>query len=401
MKLAIGLVPVTLLVLLGCGAGDASSLEGSSDALDAVDALTDPESATACPRPVPAADRTRKVVVGHSFGDNPNRYEVLDLGRTGRLTKTGVTFEMGRAADRPIVFTRDGKIGLVAQDGGTIGVFRFDAEGRPEVVHAGFKGGFYGHAVAVDPSGTRAYVVDRNTTAHGGGVYELAIGCDGTLTSRGLVVPGGNADALTFLPNGRPRAVLHAAKAFDSAAKNDTFLVDLNSRPSLVAQGDGFGDQAAIASSIAVTQDGKYALVADDSLSAGNRIAVVTLPTMKQRQILKTTVPYALVTSPFDNAALVVNGDSADEITTIRYDRANDVEPFTIAGPLAYTMPRPQLPGAAVQIMRGTLKGRVLVAELMAVRQVQFARDGSVADVAQTTWEKTMDNIVGTVGVQP
>jgi DNA-binding beta-propeller fold protein YncE len=362
---------------------------------------TDKGELAACPRAIAAADRKRKVVISHPFGDNPRRYEVLDLDRQGRLTRTDVGFEMNRASSfAPIAFTPDGSIGIVVQDRGTLGVFRFDGDGSVNVVENAFRGPFYARSVVIDEDGARAYVTDGNTEANGGGVYVLSIGCDGHLTSRGQVVPGGTAHALAFLPGSGRRAVLAAGKAFSSGDANDAFIVDLK-RPALLAEGDGFGDHSASVSSLAVTADGRYALLGDDGLGVGNRVAVVALPSMERKQVFETRSPFAIVTSPYDNAAIVVNGDSADEITTLRYERANATEPFSLSGPLSYTFGRPQLPGAAVMIRRGALKGRVLVSELLAVRQVQFTRDGTIADIGKTTWDSGIESIVGTVGVQP
>jgi DNA-binding beta-propeller fold protein YncE len=361
----------------------------------------DVDELSACPRAIAAADRKRKLVVSHPFGDNPRRYEVLDLDRRGQLTRSDVMFEMDRATSfAPIAFTPDGSIGIAVQERGTLGVFRFDDEGRVTVVDPAFRGPFFARSVVIDEDGARAYVTDGNTEENGGGVYALSIGCDGHLSLRGQVVPGATAHALAFLPGSGRRAVLAAGKAFASAEANDAFLVDLK-RHRLLAEGDGFGDHSAIVSSLAVTADGKYALVGDDGLMIGNRVAVVALPSMERKQVLETRAPFAIVTSPFDNAAIVVNGDSADEITTLRYERGNASEPFALTGVLAYTAPRPQLPGAAVMIRRGSLKGRVLVSELLAVRQVQFTRDGVVADIGRTTWESGIPSIVGTIGVQP
>jgi DNA-binding beta-propeller fold protein YncE len=396
MKTRLGLAfafALTGCLLTACSGTSPAEPEDGGESVDALLAAT-------CPRNPPPANRTRKVVVSHPFGDNPNRYEVLNLSSTGELSFTGMTFEMERAGYNPIVFTPDGKIGLVAHDNGSIGVFRFDSAGRPVVVESAFRGSFYGHSITVNPSGTRAYVVDRNSEAHNGGIYELVIGCDGRLTEKGRVVPGGNAHALAFMPNNEKRVVIHAKKAFTSAETSDTFLVDVT-RPALVAQGDGFLDQSALVSSLAITPDSKFALVADDSINAGNRVAIVTLPSMKHRQMFETRAPFALVTSVWNNAALVVNGDSADDMQAMTYDKDNDTEPFKLTGSVPWVYPRPQLPGAAVQITRGALKGRVLVAELVAVRQVQFTRAGAITDTKQTSWDKTVENIVGTVGVQP
>lgn len=401
MKLRFGL---WLVGVLGCGSS-AVLLAPSETSTPPADASTEAavEGATSdCPRALKDADRLRKVVVSHPLGkgDRAKRFEVLDLAAAGSLTRTGVVFEMGKAGDAPIVFTTDGEIGFVAQDDGTIGVFRFDASGVPQVVHAALSGDFYAKAIAVDATGSRAYVLDPNTQGNGGGVYELAIGCDGSITPKGLVVPGGRANAMTFLPNDPTRAVLYAGKAFSSAAGADTFLLDM-AGPSLVAGGDGFGDDDAIASSIAITPDGKYALVADSGLGAGNRVAVVSLPAMSKVQLLKTESPSAVVASVFGNAALVVNDDSTDEMSAVRYDPSNAAAPFSITGRVTYAFPKPQIPGSAVQLTRGALRGRVFVAELSAIRQVQFTPEGRIDDEAQTTLGGGTEDAIGTLGVQP
>jgi len=73
----------------------------------------------------------------------------------------------------------------------------------------------------------------------------------------------------------------------------------------------------------------------------------------------------------------------------------------TITGEVNYQNGNPQLPSAAVVITRGTLNGRVLVAENLAVRQLQFAAGSAISDVGLTSFGSGIPNIVGTVGVQP
>jgi hypothetical protein len=360
-------------------------------------------ASTACVRPMRPATRIRKVVVSHPYsnGDSPKKtYEVLDLHTDGHLVKTGNTFVMGAAGYTPITFTPDGEIGIVIQSDYTLGVFRFDGAGQPQVVDAAMRAGCIPETLVMSPNGDKFYALDPDTATNGGGVYELDIDCSGNITRKGLVVPGGGANALTFLPRSRTQAVLTGIKAFDAADGNDTFLLDMRG-PSLIAQGSTFGTTPGIASSMAVTTDGKYGLITDDSLKAGNRVGVITLSSMKPRQVLTTKAPFQIVPSIDNNAALVVNGDSADELSVLSYNPNDDVTPFALAGDIAYTLPRPQLPGAAVQITRGSLKGRVLVAELKAVRQVQFNADGTVTDVSQVVWDETDDGVIGTLGVQP
>lgn len=268
------------------------------------------------------------------------------------------------------------------------------------MIDPAFKGDFYAGRIVIDEAGARAFVLDANTQENGGGVYELAIACDGKVTSKGLVVPGGTANAMAYVPGDPKQAVLAAGKAFGSAPGTDVHLVDLGGL-SLVASGTGFVASQAIPSSIAITTDKKYALIADDGAIEGNRVSVVALPSMKFVQMLPTEFPAAVVTSVHGNAAIVLNDDSTDEISVFAYDATNTVTPFTNKGRLTYKFPKPQIPVSAVQIRRGALAGRVILSENVAVRQVQFMPDGSVVDTSQTSMGSGIPEIVGVVGVQP
>jgi hypothetical protein len=394
---ALALTGLSLVTLAAC----ASRAEDTATDDDPL--ALESTGVTACTRPMKPATRIRKVVVTHPYtnGDDPKKlYEVLDLHTDGHLVKTGTTFVMGAAGYTPITFTPDGEIGIVVQNDYTLGVFRFDESGHVQVVDAGVRAGCLPQTLVMSPNGDKFYALDPDTANNGGGIYELDIDCSGNITRKGLVVPGGGANALAFMPGSRTQAIYAGIKAFDAADGNDTFLLDMRG-PSLKGQGSTFGTTPGIASSLAITTDGKYALVTDDSIKAGNRVGVITLGSMKPRQILPTKAPFQVVPSIYNNAALVVNGDAADELSVLSYDPSNDTTPFAAKGDVPYTLPRPQLPGAAVQITRGSLKGRVLVAELSAVRQVQFNPDGTVTDVDQVTWDETNDGVIGTVGVQP
>jgi len=52
-------------------------------------------------------------------------------------------------------------------------------------------------------------------------------------------------------------------------------------------------------------------------------------------------------------------------------------------------------------IDRGLLRGRVLIAENLAIRQVQFNPDGSITDLGTTSLGSGIPAIVGAIGVQP
>lgn len=405
-------LPTALLVVVaGCGG---APVNGSPDAaLPANDAaaVLDLASSTdgngdggsACPRLPRAADRPRKVVVSHPFTEEGKgvAFEVLDLSATGTLSRSGATFEMGTALDRPIRYTPDGAIGLVAQDDGSLGVFRFDDGGKPVVVHANFRMGFYAQDVLVAADGTRAFVLDSDTAANGGGVYEVSIACDGSLALRGLAFSGDNPQAMAFLDGAPDRAVLAAKSALGSPMGDDAHLIDLSGAPARVGSGTAFADGMAIASSVAATPDGKYALITDNGLGAGSRMAVMALPSLKAVQQLVMPNPAEALVSPFGNAALVMSSDGKDGLRLYKYDAASPSAPFSLVGEVAYKNGKPQLPSAASMIARGMLAGRVLVAEVLSVRQLQFGPGGALDDVGLLPFGAGATSIVGTVGVQP
>lgn len=358
-----------------------------------------------CPRVPGPADGPRKVVVSHPFGEGSgkkaNAFEVLDLSAAGELTRPGVTFEM-RTAFEPIVFTPDGKIGLVPQDDGTIGVFTFDASGKPEILDAAFSGSFYAHRIVVSKDGSRAFVLDEQTANNGGGVHEIAIGCDGKLAYVGLAVPGGRAHGMALLPGDPDRAVLAGYKAFDSADGTYVHRLDVGgAKVTRLASGPAFGDEDAIASSIAITNDGKFALVTDNGFAKGSRMIPVSLDTMKPLAEMATPNPAAVVMSPFGNAALLLNSDGEDALRLVTYDAANAAKPFAVASEVAYVGGKTSLPTIASVIDRGMLRGRVLVAETTAVRRLAFTQAGAVEDLGPLSLGEGNGSIVGSLGVQP
>ena len=383
--------------------GDAAALDGTAP--DAQPDAPPPDSGSAgCPRAAAAADRTRYVVVSHPFaagGGAGDLYEVLLLDTSGVLTQPGVTFAMGTAHDGAIAFSPDGEIGIVAQEDGSVGVFRFGAGGEPEVVEAAYGGSFYAGAVVMDPSGAHAWVLDQQWRESGGGVYRLDIGCDGSVLGDTRVAEARLPYAM--IPRDDGTALLVAKDVADSSAGADAHIVRLDG-PTVVASADVFADDDWIVSSAALTRNGRHFLFADNAAFASTGVRVGVVEVAGDALVTKPTVmpiedPIAIVASPFDDAAIVPSG-FGDAIFVLDY--APDASaPFTLRGELAYAGARPALPGAAVAIERGSLDGLVLVAENVSVRRVRFEGGGTVTDLGAFGLGSGSTAIVGAIGVTP
>jgi hypothetical protein len=390
-------------------ADEADSPADEIDDGDAADAVEDEEIPNPCPRLPGPADRDRAVVISRPYdtsGGRSSLFEVLTLSASGSLSASGPTFEMGRGTLGEIAFTPDGLVGVaVNDDDGTIGVFTLDASLTPTVVQARFDPGAYASRVVMDPSGERVYVLSSQWADVGGGIYSVALGCDGSPSAEGLVIAAKLPYTLDFLPGAAGRAVVASHDIAGSDPAHDAELLQWAVPPVLVGGADAFGDDEAIVASSDVTPDGLYHLAGDNSLfsSVPNRVAVSRILEggMEPVQILPSIEdPVAIVISPHGNAGLGASG-MGDALVVLGYDPADASTPFSNEGELAITSEPVALPGAAVMIERGSLTGRVLVAELSAVRQVQFGADGSVTDLGTTAFGEGLENIVGLVGVQP
>jgi len=365
-----------------------------------------PDGSTSCPRPLGPADRERFVVIAHPFGASSGakspRFEVLSLSAAGKLATTGVTFDLAAAAsDGQIAFTPDGKVGLVALEDGSVGVFSLDAKGEATVIHKGLKTAAYASRIVMAPDGQAAYILSSQWRNVGGGVYRVKINCDGTLTDDGLVAASKLPYAMVFSGND---ALVVARDILGSKAGDDVHLLTTATPWTLVAGADAFGDDDAIVSFAALTADGKYLLIADNngfSATAGDRIAVVEVGAKSLTPALVLAPiedPSSIVTSPHDNAALVL-GPIPNAITVLDYTPGGSPI-FKVRGPLA-TSSKPQLPVDAVMVGRGSLAGRVLITENTAIRQAQFEASGQVAEIELFDLGSGSESIPGAIGIQP
>ncbi|MBI5532479.1 MAG: hypothetical protein HY898_07180 [Deltaproteobacteria bacterium] len=388
-------------------AGQGQDASNDAPAQDGSDAAVD--SGPTCGRVPGPEDADRIAVVSHPYdtaGKKAEVYELLTLNAAGTLAYTGEKFNMGRSYMGNVVFTPDGKVGIVSQDeDGTLGSFRINAAGHAEVVQAKFKGGFYAGPIVMHPSGDRLYVLDSEWANIGGGVYSVRIGCDGTLTEEGKLIEAKLPYSLVPIPGKPGQAAIAAKDLLSSAAGDDAHLVTIEPSIQKLASADAFADDQQIIASGAATPDGKFVLFGDNNEygTTPNRIAVLEVgdSTLTMKQMLPDMLdPLAILVSPYEDVAIVVSG-YGNAIQVLKYDASNATTPFSLVGPLSYKGAKPQLPGGAVMVDRGTLKGRVLVAENEGVRMVQFAQGTGVSDLGVLPSGGGMEGMVGVVGVQP
>lgn len=385
-----------------CGGGDD---DGAGDGDASVDGAG--LDAAECVRMPSAADGVRRGVVSMPYtasGAQANTYKVFTLDAAGAITFTSTTFEMSRSFIGSVAFTPDGEIGIVAQDDGSLGVFRFESDGTTvTVLHARFQGSFYAEHVVMGQTGDLAYVIDPNTRDNDGGIYRVRIGCDDSITDEGLWIPTRSAGGIAF--NFSEVYVAAREAGASSTAGDDVHIFDTPGATPIRRSGtDAFGDDRAIVGGMALTGDGRYVLVGDTEQISGlpNRVAVVGIgdASLIATQVLSPIEdPLSIVVSPFDNTALVASG-FGDALVALDYD-AQSATPYSVRGPLTYVGARPELPGHAVMIDRGSLRGLVLVAENLGIRRVRFAAGGMVTDLGKTATGTGTANITGAIGIQP
>jgi hypothetical protein len=145
----------------------------------------------------------------------------------------------------------------------------------------------------------------------------------------------------------------------------------------------------------------------DDQFAAnGNTCGIVRLsglgsaaPAITRVQVIPKLVdPSGIACSPFHNAAVISTGQG-NSLVRISYDPSDAKVPFANAGPVPYTGGGPQLPGTgAAASAAGASPGRVFVAELSGVRQLQFQAGGSVTDLGLFSFGSGTGNICGGIG---
>ena len=383
-----------------------------ADLLSGDDGPGDP-GVNPCPRLPAAADRDRFVVTSFPYQDAQGKasdWALIRLSAKGVLSDLGPRFQMGPAFDGDVAFTPDGQVGIAVQDDGTLGVFRIDpVAGSAVVVHAGFAGGFSASRVLMGPEGDHALVLDTEwrdasgATDRGGGVYRVDIGCDGTLTDRGMVMPAKLPAALLRIPTRPDRVVLAARDVLGVLTGGDLHLLSWGNPPVVRHSVQTLGDDSNV-DGFAITPDGRYVLQGDTGMFATHGVAVAEVvgETLVPRQFLTPIGnPAAIVVAPAGGTVLVAGAYEPDDLWILDRTDATPETPFTIRGPVDYVGGGSQLPTAMVMLDRGPLAGRVLVTEVEGIRQVDLKPDGTVQDLGIFTLGGGTTGMPAALGVQP
>ena len=354
----------------------------------------------------PRGDGPRKMLVARSrskepsggYGTNGKLLEVLDVAADGALSRKGTVLEMSGPTNGFPSFTPDGALAVVPLGRGAgLATVAFDASGAATIVEPGF-GKLSADHVTIDRTGSRVFVLDDNTESNGGGLYEMRLGCDGKLALVGEVVPSEKSRHLSLVND---TAVYFGAA---SGAPGDLHLLELpanGSQAKVTKSVASFGDTKALPPSVAVTADGAYAFVTDTGIEVGNRLAVVDLTTMANKQTIEVESPEAFVVSPFGNAWLLVQSDTVDAYVPATFDPTK-AAPLTLGTKIA-TARKVELPTGPVVMKQGALKGTVFLIEVSGIRTLKFDAGGTLTDrgLFSMDVDKDLMNAPFQLGVQP
>jgi hypothetical protein len=400
---------------VGCGApieaadasldarAEAASLanDASPDATLAVDAER-ADAGGECKR-VPSASDQHWVVISHPFGKGgmkDNRYEVFGLSPAGVLAKTGSVFQLGVGLHGAVHFTPDGKVGFVAQDDGSLGIFSL-AAGVPQVIEPALKPGFYVSDLAISNDGATLYVADGNTAENGGGLHQASIDCDGKLQNWKKLFSAKLPGWPVVLPDGD--VVLTGTSVLGSGQAEDGHRMRLSQSQAVRRASTTLIAQDSIASWGTLFGASHVAYAYGNDLLVGDKLAFVATPSagapLGKVQTLTLTAPNMLLASPFGNA-LLVGTVTPDDLYRISFD-AGRADAFKLEGKVTYAFGRPEIPAAGAVVARGSNKGMALIGEPSAIRQMRFDASGSVTDVAKLELPPGEENIVGILGVTP
>jgi hypothetical protein len=305
------------------------------------------DASPSCGRSAPPADRDRFVVISRPFGASgkAKKYEVLALSQAGVLSQTGTKFEMRRNFSTPMRFSKDGAIGLSVQDDGSLGIFAIAPDGKVQVVDPAFEPTYVTDVFGSSDPDT-FYVVYGAWRNHGGGVYRMRLGCDGTPADQGMVTPAKLLRGMAWLDD--QRALVAAFDIGSSAASHDVHV--WNASAGTVSGGlDVFSDEPGV-SSLSISPDGQLAIITDNGFASGQRVAAVKIDAngnpVDKLVVSGFSDPTTVLFSPFGDIAIVLD-TMGSGIKLLRYD-ATSSPMLTLEGDVTTsTKPRPARLGGA------------------------------------------------------
>jgi DNA-binding beta-propeller fold protein YncE len=283
---------------------------------------------------------------------------------------------------------------------GQLAAFRLGADGTPEVLMAALPGAsFYAKRVVMAPSGDHLFVVDANTPENGGGIYRVDIGCDGSLTDRGLVAAARTPGGLVVREDGK--AVVSANSVLGTPAGDTVHLLDLAASPVSVVDGvNAFTRPDLFVGGFAASYTGGLYMVGDVNAFDGqpNGVAVVRVTDQSLTTLNVVTGiedPQGIAFAPAGGLALVTSALEDDAIFLV--DDNGPSNAWRVRGEVSYTGGNPQLPGDLTSIQRGSLDGHVFVSEVTGIRHLRFDGD-TVVDLGVSDFG---GESLGAIGIQP
>ena len=398
---------VTLGLLLPACQSPSSS-DSIEDTQDTEDTAAPP---LGCRSEAQPADRDRLVLVQAPYGQDAlasKTWHALLLTQTGDLSTLDRPFELGRAPKGNVVFTPDASMAFVAQDDGSIGIVSINPDNTLTVQDTGFSGDFYASSLTMDPSGEILWIVDPNWPENGGGIYSAQIDCSlDQLAVPERIFSSKNASKIILLPIEETdvrEALVVGREAAGTSPLSEIVRVDLF-HPDINPLGsDVFRDEDAIVSDAIRFPGSNYALVADYAAfsSEPNRVAVVEYSTdsLNTIQLIEPLLdPVALIASAWEDQVLLLSG-YGDALLSFHFTGRSDA-PFEEGPAPSYSNGGPQLPTAVDQVMKGPLKGRVLVTENEGIRQLQFGENTSLSEVGFVAIGESFEGITGALGIAP
>lgn len=418
-------VPVVLVArLVGACGGDSGAVpdptaDGGNGTSTPAEAGVAPDGAPLSPdggngivtcHAAPRADGPRKMLVTRprskeangAYGTRAKTLEVLDVSADGALSRPGKVLEMAGPTQGIPSFTPDGAVAIVpmGEKAGLASIV-FDAQGNAKIATASFapEGKLYADRVVIDETGSRAFVLDSNVDKNGGGIYEVRIACDGTLSLVGKVLASEKASQVALLSGTKG---VYAGGILGKS--EDLHAFELPAAPGdakATASLSVFGDGKSVASSLAATPDGKYVVVTDTGYEVGNRLAVVDVATFTTKQRLTVDAPEAFVVSPFGNAMMLVQSDTFDAYVPVTY--APDAPAPLTLGTKISASKKVELPTRPQVMKNGALKGLVYVVEVSGIRTLRFDAQGKLTDAGLFSMDVDKDllNAPFALGVMP